>query len=118
MNLYIFNKTSSGAVFGIGTYIRELTSGLHDSHIHVSVISLLSDQLYVQSEEIDGIRYLYFPAPNPEDLTTKYQKQKPLYYRNVVYLLQKQVKDKKDLVFRLNYHQSEILAEELKKVFD
>ncbi len=28
MNLYIFNETRRGAIFGIGTYIRELVNCL------------------------------------------------------------------------------------------
>ena len=84
MNLYIFNKSSAGAVFGIGTYIRELTVALRHSHIKVCVIHLLLDKLHVLSEEIDGIWHWYLPVPKQEHLTTNHQKQNPLYYRNVV----------------------------------
>lgn len=118
MNLYIFNETRRGAVFGIGTYIRELTFALKNSSLHICVINLLSDKPYIQMEKIDTIEYWHFPSPIPEQRTSDSQKQRALYFRNVVYLLQLHIKDKKDLVFHLNYHQNESLVNELKEAFD
>ena len=48
MNLYIFNETRRGAIFGIGTYIRELVIALKDSDIHISIINLMSDKPQIQ----------------------------------------------------------------------
>lgn len=117
MNLYIFNETRRGAVFGVGTYIRELTVALKDSDIHICVVNLISDKPQIQMEEIDGVGHWYFPAPIPEQRTSDNQKQRELYFRNIAYLLQLHIKDKKDLVFHLNYHQSESLVDELKEAF-
>jgi hypothetical protein len=36
MNLHIFNETRRGAVYGVGTYIRELTAVLKGSGISPS----------------------------------------------------------------------------------
>ena len=118
MNLYIFNETRRGAVFGIGTYIRELTFALKNSSLHICVINLLSDKPYIQMEKIDNIEHWHFPSPIPEQRTSDSQKQRASYFRNVVYLLQLHIKDKKDLVFHLNYHQNESLVSELKEAFD
>jgi glycosyltransferase len=118
MNLYIFNETRRGAVYGVGTYIRELTDALTKSNIHVCVVNLLFDKLHIQTEETDGIRQWYFPAPIPEQRTSDNQEQRGLYFRNIVYLLQLYIKDKKDLIFHLNFPQCGSLVEELKKVFD
>ena len=118
MNLYIFNETRRGAVFGIGTYIRELTFALKNSSLYICIINLLSDKPYIRMEEIDDIKHWYFPSPIPEQRTSDSQKQRALYFRNVVYLLQLYIKDKKDLVFHLNYHQNESLVSELKEAFD
>ena len=63
MNLYIFNETRRGAIFGIGTYIRELVIALKDSDIHISIINLMSDKPQIQIDNIDGINYWYFPNP-------------------------------------------------------
>ena len=40
MNLYIFHTSSEAAVYGIGTYIRELTTALRHSKIKVCVVNL------------------------------------------------------------------------------
>ena len=66
-------------------------------------------------EKIENIEHWYFPSPIPEQRTSDSQKQRALYFRNVVYLLQLHIKDKKDLVFHLNYHQNESLVSELKE---
>jgi glycosyltransferase len=118
MNLYIFNETSRAAVYGVGTYIRELTSSLKDSDINVCVVTLNSNKPQMRIEETDGIKYWYFPTPISELRITSDRKQRRLYYRNVGYLFQLHIKDKKELIFHLNFPQYGILAEELKKVFD
>lgn len=118
MNLYIFNETRRGAVYGVGTYIRELTIALKNTDLHVCVINLNSDKPQIQVDEIDGVRHWFFPAPIPELRSIDIQKQWDIYFRNVVYILRLHIKDKKDLIFHLNYHQSGVLVDELKKTFD
>jgi glycosyltransferase len=119
MNLYIFNELSQAAVYGIGTYIRELTSSLKNSDINICVVNLISDKPQMQIEETDGIKHWYFPAPISEEVwIPSDRKQRRLYYHNVVYLFQLHIEDKKDLIFHLNFPQCGGLAEELKKVFD
>ncbi|MDL2265270.1 TIGR04157 family glycosyltransferase [Parabacteroides sp. OttesenSCG-928-G07] len=118
MNLYIFNETRRGAVYGVGTYIRELTEALRNSDVHICVVNLLSDKPHIETEETDGIRQWYFPAPIPEQRTADSQEQRALYQRNVVYLLQLYIQDKKDLIFHLNFPQCGSLVEALKEAFD
>ena len=118
MNLYIFNKSSPAAVFGIGTYMRELTESLRCNNINVCVVNIWSDKPQIQFEEINGIRHWYFPEPLRERRTIDQQKQLELYHRNVVYLLQLKIEDKKDLIFHLNYMDVKPLADSLRTVFD
>lgn len=117
MNLYIFSETRRGSVYGVGTYIRELTSTLKNSSANICVVYLTSEKPQIQSEEIDGIKHWYFPSVISEQRTTSNEKQWELYYRNIVYLLRLYMKDKNDLIFHLNYCQSSTLAEELKNAF-
>jgi hypothetical protein len=70
MNLYIFNDTCSGAMYGIGTYIRELTISLKDSNINICLINLFSDMPQIIIEEKTNIKYWYFPKPIQEQRTT------------------------------------------------
>jgi len=116
MNLYIFNETRYGAIYGVGTYIRELTATLKNSDINICMIHLFSDRTKIYAEEIDGIKYWFFPAPLSGQ--QQHQEQWEIYHRNIVYLLQLHIQDKKNLIFHLNYNQKGQLAEELKKVFD
>ena len=117
MNLYIFNQTRRhGSMYGVGSYIRELTVALKDTTIKISVVTLTSEKPQIQSEEIEGIQYWYFPTPiqwmenSPE--------QWALYYRNIVYLLRLHIKDKNGLIFHINYMECKPLADALKIFFD
>ena len=117
MNLYIFNETRRAAVFGVGTYIRELTAALKDSEVNICVVSLTSENPQIQAEELDRVKYWHFPSALAEQRTTNNQRQWELYYRNIVYLLRLRIEDTKDLIFHLNFCQSAKLAEELKSAF-
>jgi len=55
----------------------------------------MSDKPQIQYEKEDDIRYWYFPSPIKEQRKTDYQNE--LYFRNVVYLLQLHIEDKKNL---------------------
>ncbi len=118
MNLYIFNETRRGAIYGIGTYIRELTASLKSHDIHICVINLFSEKPQIQIEETGNLRHWYFPVPLEEQRTSDVLKQRALYFRNIAYLLQLYIKDKKDLIFHLNYPHNKNLIEELKKAFE
>ena len=118
MNLYIFNIKCRGSVFGIGTYIRELTAALKGSELKICIINLYSDKPQIQIEEIDGIKHWYFPKPVQERHTIDDSKRWELYHHNVVNLLQLHIEDTKDLIFHLNYNQRSNLAAELKNAFD
>jgi len=118
MNLYIFNEIRPAAIYGVGTYVRELTEALRHSKINVCVVNLKSAKLQIQMEIIDGIRQWYFPEPIKEQWSISHKKQIELYHRNVVYLLQLDIEDKKNLIFHLNYMDSKPLADAIKNAFD
>lgn len=116
MNIYIFNEFNLAAVYGIGTYIRELSNALKKSDINVCIVNLNSNKSQIKYEEIDGIFHLYFPSPVQWDkgLHTQWD----LYHRNIVYWFQLHIKNEKKTIFHLNYNQKSRLAIELKKAFD
>ena len=117
VNLYIFNESSRAAVYGIGTYIKELTSALKDSGINVCIVHLRSNKPDEELAESDDIRHLYIPPPINRNTSLDWNSQSELYYRNVVYLLRLQIEETSRLVFHLNYNQNGKLADELKKTF-
>ena len=116
MNLYIFNESGKAAVYGIGAYIRELTIALCNSDINICIVNLKSDKLQIHKEEINGIPNWYFPLPVSEKRTGGYNKE--LYYQNIAYLLQLKIKDRRNLIFHLNYMDCKPLADSLKAVFN
>lgn len=118
MNLYIFNETRRGAVFGIGTYIRELMAALKYSDVRICVVNLLSEKSQITREEVDDIRYWYFPEPIPDTRASEPSEQRQMYFHNIVYLLQLFIQDKTNLLFHLNFPQCGSFVEELKNVFD
>jgi Glycosyltransferase len=118
MNLYIFNESSQAAVYGIGTYIHELTTAIQNNSINICLINLNQDIPNIKTEVIDSIRYWSIPVSKFEQRTIDYKKQDELYFRNVVYLLQLHIKDKTDLVFHLNVQRGSKFVEELKNAFD
>ena len=118
MNLYIFNEEQRGLSYGVVTYIGELTAAIRNSEINVCVVNLWSNKPQILLEDVDGVKYWHFPAEISEQRTTDYQKQKELYYSNVVYLLKLYIVDVKKLIFHLNYSQTNSLAENLKNTFN
>jgi glycosyltransferase len=118
INLYIFSDTCVGTVYGVGTYIRELTAALKESDINICVVNIMSDKPQIQIEEVGGICHWYFPEPVLKQRTISDKKQMELYFHNVVYLLQLHIKDKKDLIFHFNFPQYESFVEKLRKAFD
>ena len=118
MNLYVFNESSRAAVYGIGTYIRELTESLRDSDINICVVHLKTVKPAEEADERGNIRHWYIPAPISRNSTSDRIIQHELYYRNVVFLLRVQITNTDRLVFHLNNNRNSTLAEELKKKFD
>jgi glycosyltransferase len=116
-NIYIIdNKSRRASVYGIGTYVNELTGGLMKHHVRVHLIHLNVGQHKVVVENTDAAEHIYIPAPQ-----IKYKdetKHNQLYYQNVVYLLRQYVDDRDKVIFHLNYTQSKPMSDALKKTFN
>ena len=120
-NLYIFDESSRATVYGIGTYIKELTAALKASEVHVCVVHLhsaINEKDEDVSVETDNIRHIHFPSAINWSTSIDLNKQRILYYKNVTYLLRLQIKGTEKLVFHLNSYQNGNLAIELKKTFN
>ncbi len=118
-NLYVFYESNAAAtVYGVGTYIKELTESLINSDINVCVLYLRSEKSDMEIEEKDGIQHWYIPNPINKQTSINWDTYNELYYRNVVYLLQLRLKKKDELIFQLNYFHSKPLVDSLKKMFE
>lgn len=118
INLYIFNEICRANVYGIGTYLKELTVALKKSDINVCVINLYSKSPDMEIEEMDGIKHWYIPAPIYQPTTFDWYQMNNSYCHNIIYLLRLEIEDVTSLVFQLNYNQSSKLSTELKNTFN
>ncbi len=118
MNLYIFNETENAAVYGIGTYIRELTYALKDSGIKINVVNLRFIQSKFEIKTTDDVNYWYIPEIKYQNPDINSIQEIEDYYCNVTYLLQLYIKDTHKLIFHFNFNQSQVLAKKLKETFD
>ena len=117
INLYILNESNPAAVYGVGTYIRELTASLKNSRISICIVYLRSDSSKIIPVAPDGIKRIYIPPPFSQNNLNNKNNLNELYYRNVVYLLKLQIENTSEPVFHLNYNHCYPLANELKKAF-
>lgn len=114
-HLYLFNEGSRAAIYGIGTYIRQmitLFSGRQD--IKLNVVVLNSDKNEFEVEEKDGYRGFYFSRVSlPSDKLE-------IYIRNswyVLYAYIKEIGEGDRLFFHFNYAQELPLLKLVKQYF-
>jgi len=112
-NIYIFNRKSRAAEYGIGTYIKELTTELKNNGLYVSVIHLDEERSEFTIEEQEGIPNWYIPG-NSNSSSASYKD----YNRVVVTFMQLYIRDTENLVFQLNFMKDHPLAQRLREIFD
>lgn len=114
--VYIFNVTSVGANYGIGTYIEQILDQMDSAELQFNVIHLkaLKEKVSVQYKK--GVRHIDIPASN---FYTIYKRENAnnLYYRNVAYLLKSFIRDEDENIFHINYVNQYSLVSELKRLY-
>ena len=118
MNLYLFNANDSAAMYGIGTYLKELTHALKDSEINIHIVHLHSTRPEFEITKTNHVENWYIPEVRNENTFSGSVQKMEDYYQNVIYLFRIYIQDTKDLVFHFNFNQSYLLARELKATFD
>ncbi|GHS98504.1 glycosyl transferase [Bacteroidia bacterium] len=112
--IYIFNKTAKGANYGIGTYIKQLTTVLKDSDLDVTIVHLYTQGNEMDVEEKQDYRQIYIPSPS-----SRTKNSRSYYNRNIAYLLKEFISDDKEteIIFQLNFMDNEDLIVYLKEFF-
>jgi glycosyltransferase len=118
MNLYLFNDNENASIYGIGTYIKTLTGTLENTSINVHIVHLRSIRSEFEIEKIDRVEYWYIPEVQNENTFSGPIAKVEGYFQNVIYLLRLYIKDTNELVFHFNYNTYQLLAKELKTVFN
>jgi glycosyltransferase family 4 len=100
--IYLINECSRASVYGIGTYIDQMTKCLSSiSDVVLNVVEFYSVKEEYCIEEINGVFIHYVPCEKILSITSKKK-----YYRNAFYVFSKNIdicsNDK--LIFHLNYN--------------
>ena len=77
----------------------------------------ICEKAQIERWEEGEVSYLSFPEPVAEDWVALEVRQRAAYFRNIVYLLRRFIRDTEKLVFHLNCYKDEALARELKAAF-
>lgn len=112
--IYIFNGNTRAAVYGIGTYITQLTECLKDASISFGVINIYAEGSEIVVTEKEGYQLISIPAVRYCNNNSH-----QYYTRNIGYLLKEFIPDEKDTeyIFHLNFMNSPALASGLRKMF-
>jgi glycosyltransferase len=117
INLYVFNETKRAAIYGIGTYINELTLCLKNAtNINLNIVKLNdeSKEFTIETNE----RTTYWKIPENKYHDNDYEKQRKLYYQNIVTLMKQYVPTTENMVAHFNYLQSLPLLNSMKSTFN
>lgn len=101
--VYLITNEGRAALYGIGTYIEQITNCIlqSNSNMKMSLIYLNSSQDEFKIENTSNIRIFYIP----EMTFTNYdiEQENIRYYRCVFYLLAPYINEDEDNVFHFNY---------------
>ena len=118
MKLYLFNKSETASIYGIGTYLEELTNALANADINVHIVHLHSIRPEFEIEKIGKIENWYIPeVANNNTFYAPFSKMED-YLQNVIYFLRLHIESTKDLIFHFNINVCQLLAKELKAAFN
>jgi len=117
-HIYIFclNLTSSGMMYGIGTYMQQMIEFLKNRNdVALNIVELHSNEKEFCLKENEGYRMLCFPkmAFSPESYYNQ------AYNRNVWYILQTFIapEPSDQLIFHLNFNTEYSLIDHMKQKF-
>lgn len=111
-NVFIFNESARGSLYGIGTYIQQLLKCFqHKSNISLNLIELRS---HVEEFYIDEINeYKIFYIPNVENI------QREIYCRNILYIIYPILSEitSDNMIFIFNYYYNIEFVTMLRKMY-
>lgn len=114
-HVYLFNKESRAAAYGIGTYIRQMTECLQEvNSISLHIVYSDSDEKEFIIKNTDGVKSIYIPRIL--SISSKHNKR---YFRHAWFLIRQFIRiEKKDrLIFHLNYYQEYPLVSCIREVY-
>lgn len=113
--IYIFKRNCRASDYGIGTYVKELTSVLKDMTYNIVIICLESDRLEFSVEELDNIQHWHIPLSSYFWSSGKSYNE---YYKKIVALIRLYIRDTDKFIFHFNSMRDYQLAEYLREFFN
>lgn len=112
--VYIFNSNSRAAVYGIGTYITQLTDCLQEEDIEFGLIHIHAEGDEVAITEKEGYQQISIPTTDFSNFQSR-----QYYARNIAYLLKELIPYEKgvEYIFHLNFMNNPELVSSLKRMF-
>lgn len=112
--VYIFNSNSRAAVYGIGTYITQLTDCLQEEDIEFGLIHIHAKGDEVAITEKEGYQQISIPTTDFSNFQSR-----QYYARNIAYLLKELIPYEKgvEYIFHLNFMNNPELVSSLKRMF-
>lgn len=114
-HVYIFNPSTRGAEYGIGTYIRQLIEVLQGVNLKVTIVKYLSDNEYMIIQSKDGVRYISIPKANYINPNYSIDEVADRYGKSLAISLIPYITDTEENIFHLNYAKDLMLAKYLKR---
>lgn len=114
-HIYLFCEGRRASIYGIGTYIQQLTEMLQQQNdFSLTIVQLTTDGEEFKVEESGGIRQIF--CPKVQFAPSKHENK---YYRNAWYLIRPYIQctDNDRLIFHLNYYTEYPLIEKMKADF-
>jgi glycosyltransferase len=114
IHIYLLNEGSRAAIYGIGTYIKQLKECIcHNPLFTLTVIELSSEKKEFALYDMGDFREIYIP------IGKIYFPENPIYYRNAWYLIKPYIPNNHNekIIFHLNYYQQFPLISLMKSDF-
>ena len=111
--LVLFDEISKAAVYGVGSYIREIIESLHERYRIVVVIYYSKEKEFTVKEKKSHIE-LHIP---PHQLQYTEGKTDQRYYINSVFLIRNYLRQDEDVIFHFNYFRYESVVDLLREHF-
>lgn len=97
--LFLFNEISRASNYGVGAYIKQLSSCLKDE-FQIFIVNLYSQQLELTVKDVDNIKTIDIPCHQLKYSDTQCDEN---YFINCVYLVMEFVKEDSQPIFHFNY---------------
>lgn len=116
-DVYLFNETSRAAMYGIGTYIKQMTAAFAtQSDVCLTVVTLNHADKEFSVKTENNVRYINIPN-HKTNYHLNDEKNQERFYQSVLFLLSPYISAEHENIFHFNYNHSEAIVVFLKEKY-